>query len=372
MDDDKTLRAWWHDPVDYYWLIRTLSARSALLPLKWAIGLPGISLVVLSVVIAGTPFGPTGDPSPATVVGVVSGALWTLRWVLFPWPGKTESLLLMAFVDVLFTVEFLQVTDRLFGAMGAILFVVSGSYLAFFHSAKVLAVHAVWALFSVILLSTLVATDGGDVRLAVATALLMVGAVAGALPALQFMYWILRTESLSDPLTELLNRRGLENRLPRLIDGHSSVCVMTFDLDRFKSVNDNFGHRVGDTVLIRTAKRLYAAAEAGSVVARTGGEEFVVAAPIATADVRAEAERLRRAVAATAESEVEVTASVGVAVFDAGAHADSPRPAPEMLLHRADAAMYRAKESGGNLVVIDELTPPLGDEYLPPLFPDAR
>lgn len=73
MDDDKTLRAWWHDPVDYYWLIRTLAARSALLPLKWAIGLPGISLVVLSVVIAGTPFGPTGDPSPATVVGVVTG-----------------------------------------------------------------------------------------------------------------------------------------------------------------------------------------------------------------------------------------------------------------------------------------------------------
>ncbi|MET7771385.1 GGDEF domain-containing protein [Nocardia sp. NPDC005366] len=372
MDDDKTLRAWWRDPVDYHWLIRTLAARSALRPLKWLVGLPGVSLVVLSMVIAGTSFGPPGHPSPATVIGVVTGVCWTLRWWLLPWPGKAESLLLMGFVDVLFTVAFLQVTDRLFGAMGAILFVASGSYLAFFHSAKVLAVHAVWALISVVVLSSLVAIDGGDVRLAVAAALLMVGAVAGALPALQFMYWLLRTESLSDPLTELLNRRGLENRLPRLIDGHSAICVMTFDLDRFKSVNDTFGHRVGDTVLIRTARRLRAAADTDAVVARTGGEEFVIAAPITPADARAEAERLRRAVAVTTESEVEVTASVGVAVFDADAHADSPRPAPEILLQRADAAMYRAKESGGNLVVIDELTPVRGEEYLPPFFPDTK
>lgn len=363
MNDGKTLRAWWNDSVDYSWLVRTLAARSALGPLRALIGVAGAVIAVFGAVIAGTPVGPPGDPGIASTVGVLSGTLWALRWWLLPWPSKNESLVLIGCADVLVTVEFLQLPDRLFAAMGAVLLVVTGSYIGFFHSARVLAAHSVWALLSVIVFSVRIITGGGDVRMGVAVALLLFVSVVSALPALQLVYWLLRTESLSDPLTELLNRRGLEIRLPRLVERHPAICVMTFDLDRFKNVNDTWGHRVGDTVLVRTARRLHDAAGESAVVARTGGEEFVVAAPIAAATARAEAERLRRAVAEPPETTVEVTASVGVAVYDATVRPSSPRPTPGRLLQCADAAMYRAKEAGGNLVVVDDLTPPQDDRH---------
>ncbi|NKY36858.1 GGDEF domain-containing protein [Nocardia speluncae] len=361
MNNAKTLRAWWNDPVDYSWLVRTLAARSALRPLKILIGVAGAMIAVMGAVIAGTPVGPPGSPGIYSTVGVLAGTLWALRWWLLPWPSKNESLVLMACADVLFIVEFLQVPDRSFGAMGTVLLVVSGSYLGCFHSARVLAAHSVWSFVAVIVFSARIVTGGGNVHLAVAIALLLFVSVVSAVPALQILYWLLRNESLSDPLTELLNRRGLEIRLPRMVERYPAICVMNFDLDRFKTVNDTWGHRVGDTVLVRTARRLRDAAGEEAVVARTGGEEFVVAAPIPAADARAEAERLRLVVAAPPATAVEVTASVGVAVFDALVCPQCPRPTPDRLLHSADAAMYRAKQSGGNLVVVDELTPPRDD-----------
>ncbi|MEV0062598.1 GGDEF domain-containing protein [Nocardia sp. NPDC050718] len=356
MSDGNTLRAWWQDPVDYRWLVATLAARSALGPLKILIGIAGAAIAVMGAVIAGTSVGPPGDPGIASIIGVLSGTLWAVRWWLFPWPNRTESLLLIACADVLFTVEFLQLQDRLFGAMGTVLLLVTGSYLSFFHSARALAAHSVWSVLSVLVLSARIATGGGEVRLAVAVALLL-ASVAVAMPAFQLLYWLLRTESLSDPLTELLNRRGLENRLPQLMDRSPAICVICFDLDRFKNVNDTWGHSIGDAVLARTARRLRAAAGDSTVVARTGGEEFVVAAPIDAAAARVEAERLCQVVAEPSETTVMVTASVGVAVFDATTCPQCQHPAPDRLLQCADAAMYRAKQSGGNLVVVDDLTP---------------
>ncbi|MGF0316335.1 diguanylate cyclase domain-containing protein [Nocardia fluminea] len=357
MNDGRTLRAWWQDPVDYRWLVRTLAARSALVPLKILIGVAGAGIAVMGAVIAGTPVGPPGHPGIASTIGVLSGALWAARWWLLPWPSKTESLVLIACADVLFTVEFLQLQDRLFGAMGTVLLLGTGSYLSFFHNARALALHSAWSLLSVVLFSVRIATGGGSVQLAVAVALLL-ASVVSAVPAFQLLYSLLRTESLSDPLTDLLNRRGLENRLPQLMDRNRTICVMCFDLDRFKRVNDTWGHRIGDIVLMRTARRLRDAAGESAVVARTGGEEFVVAAPIAAAAARREAERLCQVIAAPPETTVAVTASVGVAVFDASICPRCPCPTPDRLLQSADAAMYRAKQSGGNLVVVDELTPP--------------
>ncbi|MFE5476259.1 MULTISPECIES: GGDEF domain-containing protein [unclassified Nocardia] len=357
MYNGKTLRDWWHDPVDYRWLVRTLAARSALVPLKILIGLAGAAIAVMGAVIAGTPVGPPGHPGLASTIGVLSGTLWAARWWLLTWPSRTESLILIACADVLFTVEFLQLQDRLFGAMGTVLLLGTGSYLSFFHSAKALAVHSVWSLLSVVVFSVRIATGGGSIELALAVALLL-ASVVSAVPAFQLLYSLLRTESQSDPLTDLLNRRGLENRLQQLMDRNPAMCVICFDLDRFKSVNDTWGHRIGDIVLMRTARRLRDAAGEMAVVARTGGEEFVVAAPISAAAARREAERLCRVVAEPPETTVAVTASVGVAIFDATICPRCPCPTADRLLQSADAAMYRAKQSGGNLVVVDELSPP--------------
>ncbi|MGW0248374.1 diguanylate cyclase [Nocardia goodfellowii] len=353
MDHGKTLRAWWRDPVDYRWLVRTLRARSVLRPLKILIGLAGAAIAVMGAVIASTPVGPPGNPGIASTVGVLSGTLWALRWWLLPWPNRIESLALIFCADVLFTIEFLQVPNRLFGAMGTVLLVVTGSYLSFFHTAPALVLHSAWALLSVTVFSVRIATGGEDIRLAIAIALLLVASVVSAPPAFKILYWLLRAESLADPLTGLLNRRGLETRLPSLMEHSAAICVMCFDLDRFKDVNDTWGHSTGDVVLARTARRLRDAAGDSAVVARTGGEEFVVAAPIAAATAQSEAERLRLAIAEPTESAVTVTASVGVSVFDTKICPGCPRPTAERLLQSADAAMYRAKQSGGNLVVVD-------------------
>jgi diguanylate cyclase (GGDEF)-like protein len=162
----------------------------------------------------------------------------------------------------------------------------------------------------------------------------------------------LRLLAHTDELTRVLNRRGLHGALARelrRVERYGGVLsVLAFDVDRFKTVNDRFGHAVGDRVLQAVAQALHAALREVDVIGRTGGEEFVVVAPATRGiEVRAMAERLRAAAAAASvlvgdDAEVRVTLSCGVATSDDGA-------APvgvEALLARADVALYRAKALG--------------------------
>ena len=188
-----------------------------------------------------------------------------------------------------------------------------------------------------------------SVRLRFSRGVITIAAIVVVLPALQFCYWVLRIDVLSDPLTMLLNRRGLDYYVHRS-RYQRQLCVITLDLDHFKAVNDTFGHTIGDEVLVSTAARLRAAADPDAVVARTGGEEFAVVDQLDRAAAMILAERLRLAVAETPGISVTVTASVGVAVCDGGTDAGRPR----LLLRCADNAMYQAKRLGGNTVVLAE------------------
>ena len=123
-------------------------------------------------------------------------------------------------------------------------------------------------------------------------------------------------EAVTDPLTGLLNRRGLHLQVGGLVDAGGShddvhVVVMVVDLDRFKTVNDSFGHAVGDEVLMRSARRIQSAVGGSALVARVGGEEFVVVDVIEQGNAMTIAERVRFAVAAPAR-DAQITASVGV------------------------------------------------------------
>jgi two-component system cell cycle response regulator len=167
-----------------------------------------------------------------------------------------------------------------------------------------------------------------------------------------------RLEQLAstDPLTQTLNRRALMERLSVEMDragryGHVLVLLM-IDLDHFKLVNDTFGHLVGDDVLRRIAVILQREARTTDVVARFGGEEFVVVLPeqhLEGATAFAERVRTRIAEADLVPDEgrgvPRLTISIGVAVF----------PSPEVvtvddLIARADEALYRAKSAGRNRV----------------------
>lgn len=152
-----------------------------------------------------------------------------------------------------------------------------------------------------------------------------------------------------DPLTGLVNRRGataaVEDACRR--PAGEEVALLLLDLDGFKEVNDTCGHLAGDLVLQRVAGVLRAAARAEDVVARWGGDEFVVVAVLDTAAAVALADRLREAVrTGSGSGDVDaVTLSVGVAVRRDVVDDDA-------WLRRADVAMYAAKRAGGDATVI--------------------
>jgi diguanylate cyclase (GGDEF)-like protein len=157
--------------------------------------------------------------------------------------------------------------------------------------------------------------------------------------------------AIADPLTGLANRRELQRRgNALLLEPCRKVAVVAIDADHFKHINDTRGHEAGDTVLVELAERLRHAARAEDVVARLGGEEFVLLmADTDVEEAHRRAEALRRDIAETPavleDGPLSVTVSVGVvARGDAGSLAG--------LLHVADRAMYAAKAAGRNRVVL--------------------
>jgi len=154
----------------------------------------------------------------------------------------------------------------------------------------------------------------------------------------------------TDPLTGLPNRRCTFSKLDSMSlvaeNCGSPLSAMLFDIDYFKSVNDTYGHQVGDEVIQRVAEIARAQSRKGDVVGRIGGEEFVwLIAGTQESAARLLAERLRQAVEQgfTGTRLPSVTISVGLAYFRPGDDCES-------LLARADAALYEAKGSGRNRV----------------------
>ncbi|MFI5783371.1 GGDEF domain-containing protein [Nocardia sp. NPDC051570] len=350
-----SLKAWWRDSADYYWLVHTLVSHSALRWMRLIMASGGVLMAAIGIVTVLSPYGPqSGFGMTVDLIVIGFAVFWAFRWGLLPWPSATESLVLIGGADFAIAVTCAQATDRVYGATGLTLLVVTGGYLTFFHSAKVLALHTFWSLLWVLLLSVRMVIEGNDAYAAIGVDLTSVATIAVVLPMLQMAYWLLRTESRSDPLTTLVNRRGLEYQLVKMLQGDPPVGVISLDLDRFKTVNDTFGHHIGDEVLVRTAQRLRDAAQPHAVVARVGGEEFVVIGHMCAATAWVEAERLRGAVSES--NEPAITASVGVAVYDGSGTSALHRLTADYLLNCADNAMYEAKRCGGNLVVLDELT----------------
>ena len=168
----------------------------------------------------------------------------------------------------------------------------------------------------------------------------------------------LEGEARIDPLTGLLNRRGLEERLDaevsRAARDHVPLGAVTFDLDHFKRVNDDHGHEIGDRVLTWFGALLSEQARGVDVAARVGGEEFVVLLPGAdAAAARTFAERVRLAVCERGREggRMGVTASLRLTV-SAGVAADSEPVDGQELLAAADQALYAAKRAGRNQTVV--------------------
>ena len=156
--------------------------------------------------------------------------------------------------------------------------------------------------------------------------------------------------ALQDGLTRLPNRVMLTERLEAAVRDRTaegrSVGVLFVDLDGFKEINDVHGHRAGDEVLTAVAGRLRGLVRPSDLVARQGGDEFVVLCDDLAhePEILAIAERARQALSAPIRitgTTVDAPASIGVAIA-------RPSDTPDTLLRAADSAMYRAKQAGGN------------------------
>jgi len=164
----------------------------------------------------------------------------------------------------------------------------------------------------------------------------------------------------TDMLTGMLNRRRMSDHLQKELaqarEGKHPLSVMLLDIDRFKFINDEYGHARGDQVIVAVGEILRANVRQQDLVARWGGEEFLVLQPRAEAEAAREtAERIRRAVASYVVCDeadaTPVTITIGVASWRNGERL-------EETMQRADAALYAGKRAGRDRVVIASLDPP--------------
>jgi two-component system cell cycle response regulator len=167
--------------------------------------------------------------------------------------------------------------------------------------------------------------------------------------------------AVTDPLTGLYNRRYAVPHLTRMAEIAQETgrefAMMVLDIDHFKGINDRYGHAVGDQVLIGVARRLLENLRSIDLVARIGGEEFLVAMPdTSPSQARHTAERLREIISLTPfeipdrQCRLDVTMSIGVAM---GCANQLNRLEIEQVFDRADAALYAAKSAGRNAVTMD-------------------
>ena len=185
---------------------------------------------------------------------------------------------------------------------------------------------------------------------------------------LRSSYEISLSMALTDSLTGLYNRRYLEVHLEKLIESNAqskkALAVIMLDIDHFKEVNDTHGHAVGDEVLKVFADRLKDKVRSFDLVARLGGEEFVVILP----DVSPEraymvAERLRKSIGETSipcgveGGELKVTTSVGGSIINNGGHDIAS------VLDRADKALYEAKNAGRDCTIFEDKGKITADDY---------
>lgn len=157
-----------------------------------------------------------------------------------------------------------------------------------------------------------------------------------------------KDQSTVDPLTGITNRRTMDSMLAEWLASKVPHVIILLDLDHFKSVNDTYGHAVGDKVLQFLARQMESVAREGDVCCRYGGEEFVILLPNTTVEeATLVAEQLRKTLADTVSPcGRPITLSAGIAAYPAMAHTT------EALIEAADDALYLAKQEGRNQVKV--------------------
>ncbi|CPR13414.1 diguanylate cyclase domain-containing protein [Mycobacterium bohemicum DSM 44277] len=347
------IRPFGGQPDQYQWLSGYLAERGLQRFAQLAIATFASLFGVVPIVMLWSPSGPKGTTGTAAAVAITllcaaMAALW-----LSHWPTRHESELFALGCNVGVTIGCIVAGSPITGLLACTTFAPIGGYVALFHSSRLLTLTLANAALTTVFSAVRVAL-AGDPALAFGHFLGVAIAVLAVPFAGQVLLHLLTLDAMvshTDPLTGLHNRRGFYRSVQALLpakgpDEAGSFAVVMVDLDGFKRLNDHHGHAVGDEILTAVADNLRRASNVNSVVARLGGEEFLIAEVGDAAAARDTADRMLAAVAATPWA---VTASVGVATTPL-ANAD-PQPALiKQMIAAADAAMYEAKHAGGNQV----------------------
>ncbi len=188
---------------------------------------------------------------------------------------------------------------------------------------------------------------------------------------LRSTYEISLSMALTDSLTGLYNRRYFEVHLQKLLQknetSRKSLGILMIDIDHFKSVNDTYGHAVGDDILKEFSERLQDKLRGFDMVARLGGEEFVALLPdVSNEMAHIVAERLRSAIAEkpftckVPDGSLTITASIGGTIVEKGTTAD-----PDQAMKQADDSLYKAKNEGRNVSYFHETGKLNPEDFIP-------
>lgn len=346
-------RPFWQYGEHYDWLSGYLAVRGFNGPVRALMGLvSGVMTVSLAVLLIAAD-GPRAPVAVAMTIGGILGGVGCAALWLWRWPTYRQSLAFAVTAKACIALGCLAYPQPLPALVGCIGFATVGAYAALFHSVRVVVGNFAVATAVAVYCAVLVAGTG-HVATAVVDVWLVVQINAAMPLAIHVLVRALSGDLLSadrDPLTGLFNRRAFRSQTLGLIVSRPSTChqlvVAMVDLDGFKSINDAYGHTAGDVVLMNAARALREAAP-DAVVARSGGEEFLIA-HVGEIDVSTDlARRLCTLIAASAPAK-NVTASIGTAstTLHGRQHFDFHELIDELVTH-ADKAMYGAKRAGGN------------------------
>jgi diguanylate cyclase (GGDEF)-like protein len=271
------------------------------------------------------------------------------------WPSRDQSGTFVVIANIAIATTCLVDILPGTGIQGATSFAALAGYVAFFHTSRYLVFTLAMGIGTALACAMEIAV-AGDLALALSKLLVLMVSILAVPFCVQVLVHTLGIDALKsdiDPLTDLPNRRAFQ-RSVRILAAESSrdttahLTVVMVDLDDFKRINDTAGHAAGDQTLVAVGDILRRTRRGDSVVARIGGEEFVVAVSGDRGDAIGLAERIRREIA---QAPWRVTASIGVA--SASLFRVVAREIPghvDHLVETADRAMYKAKRSGGNRI----------------------
>jgi diguanylate cyclase (GGDEF)-like protein len=355
------LREWLRQPFDYQWTLNYHGARGTLGVNRISVGLWSCIFGLAALLSLGSHAGPRGTLSAeiAVALAAVSSIVVGAAWIRGPWPTKRRAQLFVVYSDVGVAVVLFSFADPFVAMTGCGLFAVTAAHVSVFHSPRWLCAHLVFAT-SVTLALYVSDLAGDDPDVAIATSLLSVLLSVLLSAPIMIQSGLLNlghdaSDAFRDHLTQLRNRRGMELDFPQLrSDGpRTLLAVLMLDVDGFKTVNDQHGHRSGDSVLELVAARLTSTAGPFALVARVGGEEFAVAITGSAEQVSDLAERLRN-VLHNPHDAYPITLSIGVACVarctTQNARLRPTIPLLRTLVQSADTAMYRSKKGGGDAV----------------------